>query len=136
MTSHALSGEDVPVRIAWLALGFACVALGGVATVLPLVPTTPFLLVAAFAFARSSDRVHRWLVEHPRFGPTLRDWQQERAVPLGAKRLATVSIALALVVSVLVGLPVWVLAVQTVVLGGVVAYIWTRPLPSRLETAG
>jgi uncharacterized membrane protein YbaN (DUF454 family) len=135
MTTSARPGEDGSVRIAWLALGFACVALGGVATVLPLVPTMPFLLVAAFAFARSSDRVHQWLVEHPRLGPPLRDWQQERAVPLGAKRLATASIALALAVSVSVGLPVWVLAVQTLVLGGVVAYIWSRPVPSRLQPA-
>jgi uncharacterized protein len=118
------------MRWMWISLGIACVAAGGIATLLPLIPTTPFLLVAAFAFARSSERFHGWLTNHPRLGPPLHDWHDGRRVRRSAKLLATLSISLAFAFSVVVGLPAWVLAVQGVVLSGVVAYIWSRPEPA------
>jgi len=121
------------MRWAWISLGIAAAVVGAVATLLPLVPTTPFLLVAAFAFARSSERFHVWLTTHPRLGPPIRDWYAGRFVRRSAKRLATASIALAVVISVVIGLPLWVLAVQAVVLGCVVAYIWSRPEPAELD---
>ena len=121
------------MRWAWISLGVACVAAGAVAALLPLVPTTPFLLVAAFAFARSSERFHGWLTQHPRLGPPIRDWNEGRLVRRPAKRLATASIALAFAISVVLGLPLWVLAAQAVVLSGVVAYIWSRPEPVAVD---
>lgn len=117
------------MRWVWIGLGIASVAVGGIATLLPLIPTTPFLLVAAFAFARSSPRFHGWLTHHPRLGPPLRDWNDGRRVRRGAKQLATGSICLAFGLSVAVGLPVWVLTLQGVTLSAVVAYIWSRPEP-------
>jgi len=62
------------VRPALLLLGWLMVALAAVGVVVPGLPTVPFLLVAAWAFARSSQRFHDWLYNHPRFGPPLRDW--------------------------------------------------------------
>jgi hypothetical protein len=56
--------------------------------VLPLLPTTPFVLLAAFCFSRASQRYEQWLLTHPRFGPMVRDWRDHHAVPLAAKRLA------------------------------------------------
>lgn len=117
------------MRYAWLGLGSASVLVAIVAVALPLVPSTPFLLVAAFAFARSSERLHTWLHEHPRLGPPLADWNDGRRVRRGAKILASVSIALAFGVSVALGLKPWILLVQAVVLSAVVLYIWTRPEP-------
>ncbi|MGE3811390.1 MAG: YbaN family protein [Candidatus Nanopelagicales bacterium] len=117
------------MRYAWLGLGAGSVLVALIAVALPLVPSTPFLLVAAFAFARSSDRLHTWLHEHPRLGPPLADWNNGRLVRRSAKRLATISIALAFGVSVALGLKPWILVVQAVVLTSVVAYIWTRPEP-------
>jgi hypothetical protein len=117
------------MRWVWVSLGVACVAVGAVAVVVPLIPTTPFLLVAAFAFARSSDRFHGWLVGHPRLGPPIREWNEGRRVRRSAKWLASTSIALAFGFSVAIGLPLWVIGAQAATLSAVVAYIWSRPEP-------
>lgn len=69
-----------PIRRAWQGLAVACVGLGGLGAVLPLVPTTPFLLLAAWAASRSSPELHEWLYRHPRYGPVLRDWRDHRAL--------------------------------------------------------
>jgi uncharacterized membrane protein YbaN (DUF454 family) len=60
------------VRIVWLTIGVLCVAIGIVATVVPLLPKTPFVLIAAFAFANSSERLHTWLLAHRNLGPPSR----------------------------------------------------------------
>jgi len=71
----------------WLLLGLAwlCIMLGMVGIVLPVMPTVPFLLVAAWAASRSSPRLHHWLHTHPRFGHLLRDWEDLGIVPRSAK---------------------------------------------------
>ncbi len=74
-----------PARRVLLAVGFVCVALGAIGAVLPLVPTTPFLLVAAACFARSSPRFYRWLLTRPGVGPIIQEWRAARIVPLRAK---------------------------------------------------
>jgi uncharacterized membrane protein YbaN (DUF454 family) len=75
-------------RVLLQALGWSCVALGLVGAVLPLLPTTPFLLVALWAFAGSSRRFHDWLYTHRLFGPPLQAWQAHGVIPLKAKVLA------------------------------------------------
>ena len=62
----------------WTLVGILFVVLGAIGAVLPLLPTTPFVLVAAWCFARSSPRLHRWLLESRLFGPMLRDWEENR----------------------------------------------------------
>ena len=62
---------DSGIKVLWLLAGLASVAIGAIGVVVPLLPTTPFLLVAAFAFARSSTRLNRWLREHRSFGPLI-----------------------------------------------------------------
>ena len=81
-----------PARGVLLAVGFVCVALGAIGTVLPLLPTTPFLLVAAACFARSSPRFYRWLLTRPGVGPIIREWRATHTVPLHAKLWAISSI--------------------------------------------
>lgn len=73
----------------WIFVGVA--ALGAV---LPLLPTTIFLLLAAACFARGSERFYRWLLDHRHFGPLVRDWREHRTIPRSAKRKALALIAL------------------------------------------
>lgn len=115
------------MRIIWLSCGFLALGLGAVGVVLPLLPTVPFLLLAAFCFARSSERFHGWLLEHPVFGPPIADWRRSGAIRRKAKYLATASIGAAFLISVLLGLKPWVLMVQGVVLLGVLIFLWSRP---------
>ena len=81
-------------RALWLLAGAASLATGIVGIFLPLLPTTPFVLLAAFCFARGSQRCEAWLLQHPRFGPMVRDWRADRAIPLRAKQLATLMMAI------------------------------------------
>ena len=90
-----------PVRVALLGAGFVCVGLAALGVFLPLLPTTPFLLVAAACFARSSPRFYRALLGNRVFGPLIRDWREHRAVPLRAKLMAISAIVLVLGSSVL-----------------------------------
>lgn len=76
------------MRGLYLALGLAFAGLGIAGAFLPVLPTTPFLIVAAACFTRSSERMERWLLEHPRFGPTLHEWRERGAIPMKAKLMA------------------------------------------------
>ena len=114
-------------RIALIVVGFICLALGGIGIVVPLLPTTPLVLVAAFAFANSSETLHRWLLEHNVFGPLIDNWRRHRAISRNAKALSVVSMASILVISFLLGIAMPVIAVQAVVLGCAAAFILTRP---------
>lgn len=78
------------VRTFWLLLGLVLVGIGIIGIVVPLLPTTDFMLLAVPCFARSSPRLEPWLLNHPRFGPALRAWRSERAVPRNAKTMACI----------------------------------------------
>ena len=121
---------DTGARIIWLLVGLAAVAVGAVGVVLPLLPTTPFLLVAAYAFARSSERLNRWLREHPTFGPLINNWHRDGSIDRKAKRAAIVVIVATPVVSWLLDVPFWVVACQIVVLSASAVFILTRPSPT------
>ncbi len=73
------------MRFVFLAIGFLCVGLGALGAFLPLLPTTPFLLIALWAFSRSSRRFHHWLYTHPRFGPRLQAWNEHGVIPIRVK---------------------------------------------------
>jgi len=115
------------MRTLWFGLGIAAVAAGVVGIVLPLVPTTPFLLLAAFAFSRSSPRFEAWLVDHPRLGPPIRDWRAHRAIGRRAKVVAVGLMAATLVATWAAGVGTTILVVQVVVLAAVSVFILTRP---------
>ncbi|OWJ76844.1 YbaN family protein [Haematobacter genomosp. 1] len=118
------------MRILWLIFGGLFVLLGFVGAVLPIMPTVPFLIVAAFCFGRSSERMHAWLMTHRIFGPPLRDWEANRAIRRQTKWIAVLSMAVGFAfVSAFVGLPAWALVAQGAILTLVSIFIWTRPEP-------
>ncbi|SDD64676.1 YbaN family protein [Ruegeria marina] len=111
----------------WAALGLVCVGLALIGIILPLLPTVPFLLLATFFFARSSEHLHTWLLTHRLFGPMINDWQTFGAIRPTAKKAATLSVAAVFGLSVVFSAPSHVLIIQAVVLGCVLVFIWTRP---------
>ena len=115
------------MRAVWFTMGWAAVGLGVVGMALPLLPTVPFLLLAAVCFARSSDTAHAWLVNHPRLGPPIADWRANGAIRRPVKRVAMVSILASFAIPLWLGAAPWVLATQAAALIGVAAFILTRP---------
>jgi uncharacterized membrane protein YbaN (DUF454 family) len=75
-------------RSPWFYLGWLAIGLGALGVPLPLLPTTPFVLLAAWCFARSSRRWHDWLHRSALFGPILESWARDRCMPLRAKVVA------------------------------------------------
>ena len=73
------------IKIIYLSLGWVCVGLAFIGIFIPGIPTTPFLILALWAFAKSSKKFHTWLLNHPRFGPILRNWESHKVVPKKAK---------------------------------------------------
>ncbi|WP_039018418.1 YbaN family protein [Halocynthiibacter namhaensis] len=115
------------MRALWLIAGLMSFTLGLVGAFLPLLPTVPLMLLATFCFSKSSERLHSWLINHPRFGPAISDWNDHGAISPLAKKLATISIAAAFTVSLILGVKTFVIVIQAIVLGGVLVFIWTRP---------
>ncbi|MFW8593826.1 YbaN family protein [Cribrihabitans neustonicus] len=115
------------MRFLYAGLGLLCVALAAIGIVLPLLPTVPFLLLAAFFFANSSERLHDWILAHAVFGPMIVDWRERGAIRPRAKKAATLSITAVFTVSLALAVPVHVLGIQAVVLSLVLLFIWTRP---------
>lgn len=89
------------MRIAFLLLGHASIAVGFVGVFVPLLPTTPFVLLAAVCYSRGSDRFHTWLHEHPRFGPMIHSWREHGAIGLRSKIAATVMVTASITWSVI-----------------------------------
>jgi uncharacterized protein len=115
-------------RLLFLALGFVCVGLGVLGAFLPLLPTTPLLLVALWAFSRSSRRFHHWLYTHPRFGPRLQDWHERGIIPVKVKASAVSVMAVSLALMAFVARVKWpVLAVAAAVMLVGATYVLSRP---------
>jgi hypothetical protein len=122
-----------PVRYGLMAFGFFNVGLGVAGMFLPVMPTTVFLLIALWAFSRSSRRFHRWLYDHPRFGKRLRDWHSHGVIPLRAKVLAVGMMTSSWLIVDLVVAQSWILpAIVGACLLPVAAFIVTRPSVARV----
>jgi len=123
------------MRYLWIGLGWVSVGLGIAGAFIPLLPTTPFLLLAAFSFSRGSSRLHDWLINHHQLGPPIQHWHDHRAISRQVKVYASVSLLIVFAISLLFGVPAWVLATQAVVLTVVAGFLWTRnEPPSQTDT--
>lgn len=116
-------------RWLWWVVAYVSLGLGLVGIVLPVLPTVPFILLAAFAAARGSDRLHARLLADPRTGPMIRDWQAHGAVSRKAKWLATATMSVAAVLLFLFA-PYLQLAIGvTIFMAIVCTWLWFRPEP-------
>ena len=123
-------------RRIYLVTGWLCVCLGVIGIFLPLMPTTVFLLVAAWAFSRSSERWHRWLREHARFGEAIRAWEEHHAMPRRAKRIAFAALAASYAFTAYFFGPLsWAAIVGGICIAGVAIYIAHIPVLSKPHTA-
>jgi uncharacterized protein len=116
-------------RFAWQAAGAIALLLAIIGIALPLVPTTPFLLLAAFCFSRGSQRLHDWLVAHPRLGEPIRQWREHGAISKNAKLLAGLAMFGAIAGAAVFGAPLRILLVQAIVMVFVALFVFTRPAP-------
>ncbi len=121
-----------PIRLFWLCLGCICVGLGTLGVFVPLLPTTSFMLVAAFAFARSSPRLHNWLMTHKVFGPLILNWQTHKAIAPRAKFMSVVTMLAVVGISFAFKVPAQVLIIQIIVLSCVAVFLLTRPIPPKI----
>ncbi len=115
------------MKILWITLGITSLFLGLIGILLPLLPTTPFLLLSAFSFSRSSERLHSWLVNHRHLGTPIRNWQESGSISRPAKVLALCVIAATFLTSLLFGVREVIIVIQAIVLGIVSVFIITRP---------
>ena len=121
-------------RWAWWLLAYASLGVGIVGIFLPGLPTTVFILIAAYAASRGSERLHRRLLQHPLFGPMIRDWQAHGAVSRKAKWAATwTMLACALLLLVVMQASVthraWMVALPITCMAVVCTWLWLRPEP-------
>ncbi|MCR8725287.1 YbaN family protein [Frigidibacter sp. ROC022] len=111
----------------YLVLGWISVSLGVIGIFLPIMPTTVFMILAAFFFGRGSPRARAWLIGHPVFGPSIIRWEETGAIPRVAKFWSCVAMAASLGLTLWLQVPTWVLLLQLVALSGAAAFILSRP---------
>jgi hypothetical protein len=139
---RGLDGEgfrNCSLRWALLAFGWVNVCLGLIGIIIPVMPTTIFMIIAFWAFTKSSKRFHDWLWTHPRFGPPLQAWHVHRVIPLRAKILATAMMASSFLVVTVFVAESWVLpSLLALVLAPVCAYLLSRnsTIPEAIPESG
>ena len=120
-------------RVGYLAIGLVCVGLGVMGAFLPVLPTTPFLLISLWAFSKSSVRLETWLLNHKRFGPRLVAWRTDRVIPLPAKLAAWGSMIASLTLMIVIGRPWWQVALAGSVMAIGATYVASKPSRPRAD---
>jgi uncharacterized membrane protein YbaN (DUF454 family) len=121
-------------RVVYLCLGIMFLGLGILGVLLPGLPTTPFMVLAAWAFARSSRRLHTWLTTHPVFGPPIRRWQAHHVISPPVKGVAITAMALSMGAAIWTGTPLVLLVLMGAVMVGGTVFILR--CPSRVPDPG
>lgn len=114
------------MRLAYFIGGLLFLAIGIAGAFLPILPTTPFLLVAAFCFSRSDKRLESWLMNHRIFGPHLRDWNERKVIRRKAKLLATAMIACSVAFMLSREIPAAAKIAASSVIAAALVFIWSR----------
>jgi uncharacterized protein len=120
--------NSVFIRHVFIALGFAALLLGLIGIFLPILPTTPFVLLAAAFFARGSERFHAWLLEHRITGPLIVDWYQHRSLRAGVKRWAYLLTAISFGSSILLVEPLQIKLLLIILALILIYFLWRIPV--------
>ena len=125
---YPLSKTSWISRPVWFAIGWIFVVLAALGAILPLLPTAPFLIIAAIAFSKSSERCRQWLYNQPLFGPILTEWEEHGVIPRGAKVIALISMTLSFAALLISGkVPVWALVIVGIFLLACGWFVASRP---------
>jgi uncharacterized membrane protein YbaN (DUF454 family) len=127
--------HEAMTRVPYICLGWLMLVLGVIGAFVPLMPTTIFLILASWFFARSSPRLEAWLLGHPRLGATLRAWNETGAVPRGAKAMACIGMTAGFAMFWIGVHPsLWLALGVAAALLASALYVVTRPTPaSRID---
>lgn len=118
-------------KIVLLTLGHFFLVLGIIGAFLPILPTTPFLLLAAYFYSKSSEKIHNWLMNHKYLGPSLKNWHERGEIGIKAKWIATVTLGLIISWRIpTLDIPLAIKIFASTVLVGVLVFIWSRPSSS------
>ena len=120
-------------RLIYLFIGWVFTALGFVGAFLPLLPTTPFLLIAVWAFSKSSPKLRRWLFTHPKFGSHIRNWFRHGAIDSKAKAVSLTFMGISIVISLFISENIYVPITLSLFLSVTAIFIITRPNPSAVS---
>ncbi len=120
-------------KVLWLLLAYATLALGLIGAFLPILPTTPFLLVAIWAGSHASSKFKWWLLRHKRFGPALLDWYRDKAIAKPAKLTAVAVIAVSWLMIILNDSPAGIIAFTGLLFIGCISFLLTRPDPGKIR---
>ncbi|MER2492033.1 YbaN family protein [Catenovulum sediminis] len=115
------------VRILLIFAGWGALALGILGAILPVLPTTPFVLLAAGCFAKSSPRFHSWLLKRPYFGPLIQDYQTYRGISRSSKQKAISLIWISMAISIFVTAKLWLAMLLITIAICVSLYLWRMP---------
>ena len=114
------------MRIIWLIVGGGALGLGTLGIFLPILPTVPFFLLAAFSFSKSSTRLHNWMLNHKVFGPDIRNWNENRVIHRRAKLMASAGMFGSFILALFLGVPLKFVALQVMCLTLVAIFIWKQ----------
>lgn len=113
--------------ILWRSIAVASLLLAGVGVMLPVLPTVPFLIVAAWAGSKGWLQLERWLLQHPVHGPFIQRWRDNRAIPRQAKKLAVVMMSASALLLVLSPAAAWVKIVIPLAMLVIATWLWQHP---------
>lgn len=116
-------------RVILVVLGTVFVVTGVIGIFLPILPTTPFMLLAAWCYARSSTRFYNWIMNNKVFGPIIREWRQHRSIPRRAKTTALILMPSTFGVSIIFFVPIfWVQIMLAAMCIGMMVFMWQIPV--------
>ncbi len=115
------------MRLIWLLIGWVSLGVGAIGLILPVMPTVPFVLLAAFCFARGSKTVYNWLIHNKTFGPMIKDWQERGAISRKTKWITTISLIAAVFLAIAIGAPTLVIIIEALIFLAILIFVWSRP---------